>query len=168
MKTAVLVAFVIEVFKVCLVQAWSFETLPDPMVDPIGCGRGVSGWVCSPDGLVDSSSLSSIQTHINAILAGEEPYSKLFCPARGEDVQVEVMAAVVPSVDGDSADATRVMRFAQDLQHRFDVGTDECGSGAVVAISVEDRQVLFRTIEQSLHFRTMCAAALDACYLLHT
>lgn len=141
MKTAALVALITTLLKVSLIQAWSFRSLPDPMADPIGCGRSVSGWVCSPDGLVDASSLSAIQRHINSIYGGERPYSQLFCPARGEEVQVEVMAAVVRKVDGDSSDTARVKQFAKDLHKRFDVGTNECGSGAVVVISVEDRQV---------------------------
>jgi hypothetical protein len=153
MKTTVFVAFIAALLQIYSVSGWSALTLANPMVDAARCGRGISGWVSSPDGLIDSGSLSAIQGHISSIFAGKEPYSRLHCPATGEDVPIELVAVVVRKVGGDHK---RVMRFAKGIHRRLDVGTKGCGSGAVVVIAVEDRQVRLLTSESSMHM--YCAA----------
>lgn len=105
------------------------------------CRRSVAGWVCSPDRLVASSTLDVVQGHINAIYAGEDPYSKVFCSATHRNTSIEVLAVVIDKVDGHGDASRRVASFAQGVHDRFGVGSVECGSGAVVVISVEDRQV---------------------------
>ena len=97
--------------------------------------------MCSPDGLVDGHTLDVVQGHINAIHDGTDPYSTLLCPATGKNVPVEVLATVVGKVDGRGEPRQRVERFATGVHDRFGVGSKECGSGVVIAVSVEDRQV---------------------------
>lgn len=111
--------------------------------------RSVKGWVCSPDGLVEDKTLDVVQGHINALYDGTEPYSKLFCPAVGKDVEVQMLAAVVGSVDGSGDASKRVKRFADGVLNRFGVGSKECHSGVVIAVSVEDRQVCTTTMASS-------------------
>jgi len=123
------------------VYGWSVDSLPDPRTNPEACGRDVKGWVCSPDGLVDEDTLSIIQGNIVTIFEGTTPYSKLFCPATGEDVSAELMAVIVKRVDGDGNPANKVAHFAYGVHNRFRVGSKDCGSGAVIVMSVEDRQV---------------------------
>lgn len=48
---------------------------------------------------------------------------------------------VVGKVDGHGDASKRVQRFATGVHDRFGVGSKECGSGVVIALSVEDRQV---------------------------
>jgi Modulator of levamisole receptor-1 len=97
--------------------------------------------VCSPDGLLDADTLSVIQGDINKIFSGEPPYSPLYCPATELDTAVEVLAVIVDKVDGPGDAPTRVKRFAKGVHNRFGVGSRKCGSGIVVAVSVDDRQV---------------------------
>lgn len=141
MKTNVWFVLLVALVQLLSVYGWSSENLPDPMKDPAGCGRGVGGRLCSPDDLLDTTSMSEVHREMNAILAAEAPYSGLYCPAKGENVPLEIMAAVVKKVDGGKADRRRVQRFAKNIHRRFDVGDAQCGSGAVIVISVEDRQV---------------------------
>eukprot|EP00892_Ulva_mutabilis_P011785 jgi/Ulvmu1/897/UM101_0005.1 len=124
---------------------WSVDSLPDPQTNPKACGREVIGWVCSPDGVVDKDTLSIIQGNIVTIYAGKDPYSELYCPHTGENVPVELMAVIVSKVDGDGNPADKVAHFAAGLHDRFGVGSKACGSGAVIVISVKDRQVYIST-----------------------
>lgn len=104
--------------------------------------RSVKGFLCSPDGLVNDKALDVVQGQINAIYDGTDPYAKLFCPAAGKYVEVQVLATVVGKVDGSGEASKRVQQFSKGLHDRFGVGASkECGSGVVIAISVEDRQV---------------------------
>lgn len=106
------------------------------------CRRSVSGWVCSPDGLVKDHMLDVIQGHINAIYYGEDPYSKVFCGAKHQNTSIQVLAVVIDKVDGRGDASRRVARFARGVHDRFGVGSADCGSGAVVVVSVDDRQVV--------------------------
>jgi hypothetical protein len=121
--------------------AWTSENFPDPQKDPQACGRDVTGWVCSPDKLVKPESLAVIEGTIRAIHEGIEPYKQMLCAETGELVPSEILVAAVRKVDGSGSTAQRVEGFARGLHNRFGVGT--CGSGVVLVISVDDRQVLF-------------------------
>jgi hypothetical protein len=146
MRTRVLIPISVALLQFISVLGWSASTLPNPVEDPASCGTGISGRVCSPDGLLDKKYIPVIQRHMNSIYEGEVPYSRLFCPANGQEVPIELMATVVSKVEGDKSDGTRVMRFAKGIHERFEVGTNGCGNGAVVVISVEDRQVRLLTL----------------------
>jgi hypothetical protein len=123
----------------CCASAWTPQIFPDPQKDPAACGRDVTGWVCSPDKLVKPESLSVIEGTIRAIHSGIEPYTKMTCPETGEKVFAEVLVAAVQKVDGFGSETHRVEQFARGLHDRFGVGS--CGSGVVLAISVDDRKV---------------------------
>jgi hypothetical protein len=101
----------------------------------------VPSWVCSPDGLVSDHRLDIIQGNINFIYAGEDPYSKVYCAATHQNVSIELLAVVIDEVDGPGDAYQRVAAFTRGIHNRFGVGSMECGSGAVLVISVSDRQV---------------------------
>lgn len=134
-------AFAVVALCIQLAYGWTIDSLPNPQANPAACGRDVKGWVCSPDGLVGKSELNVIQGNIMTIFDGSHPYSKMFCPQTGSDVHVELMAVVVNRVDGNGDPAMKVERFATGIHDRFGVGSKECGSGAVIVMSVQDRQV---------------------------
>lgn len=133
----------LTLFALCssFVHGWTVDSLPDPQTNPEACGRDVKGWVCSPDGLVDKDTLSVIQGYIVTIYAGKNPYSELYCSTKGQDVPAELMAVVVNNVEGHGNPADKVAHFASGIHDRFGVGSKQCGSGAVIVMSVEDRQV---------------------------
>lgn len=122
-------------------NGWSVDTLPDPRTNPLACGRPAAGWVCSPDGLMVTDDLSVIQGYISTIYAAEYPYSELFCPDASQYVPIELMAVIIDEVQGTGDVAVKVSNFAKGILTRFGVGSKVCGSGAVIVISVEDRQV---------------------------
>jgi hypothetical protein len=126
---------------VSVAGAWTAANFPDPLKDPPACGRDVTGWVCSPDKLVKPDSLAVIEGTIRAIHKGIEPYKQMLCVETGQSVPSEIFVAAVKKVDGSGSKAQRVEEFARGLHDRFGVGT--CGSGVVLVISVDDRQVLF-------------------------
>lgn len=123
-------------------RAWSVANFPDPQSNPEACGRATTGWICSPDALVSGESLSVLEGTVRHIYAGKEPYTTLTCPDTGEAAPVEVLVAVVRKVDGRGDADSRVEAFARGLHDRFGVGS--CGSGVVLAVSVEDRHVRSR------------------------
>lgn len=103
----------------------------------------MAGWVCSPDGLVSKDDLDMIQGYITTIYSGDYPYSELTCNQDYTDVRVpvEIMAVIVDEVQGSGDAATKVAAFTKGLHSRFGVGDAVCGSGAVLVVSVKDRQV---------------------------
>jgi Modulator of levamisole receptor-1 len=122
--------------------AWDARDFPNPQTDPSTCGRDVKGWVCSPDGVVSSESLAVTEGNIRAIYAGTNPYKKLFCKSSQTEVPAEVFVAVVNRVGGSGPPEKRAESFARALHDRFGVGS--CGSGVVLLLAVEDRQVRLR------------------------
>jgi hypothetical protein len=120
-------------------SAWDVNSFPDPQKSPSACGRDVTGWVCSPDGNLAPDEMNVIEGQIRAIHAGEKPYSKCVCEETGEEVAVEMLVVVVDKVAGRGDSATRAAAFARGLHDRLGVGT--CGSGVVLMVSVQDRQV---------------------------
>lgn len=130
---------------------WTVDSLPDPRISPRACGHWWpwdTSSVCSPDHLVDGQSLSIIQDFIGFVHAGERPWSKLFCPERGHDVPVEVMAVVIDAVDGAGGADTAVADFANGIRERLGVGSTDCGNGAVLVMSVNDNQVWLVCVTQ--------------------
>lgn len=145
----------LSLFLLCagLVRAhgWTVDSLPDPRTSPQACGRQAAGWTCSPDGLVDEGYLSIIEGYISSIYSGEYPFSKLVCDESADDVPVEVMALIVKEIEGAGDAAAKVAHFAKGIHSRFGVGDADCGSGVVVVIGVQDRQVLLGPSSQTLH-----------------
>lgn len=133
-------------------RAWDVKAFPDPQKSPSACGRDVTGWVCSPDGRLAPAELNVIEGHIRAIHAGEKPYKKFVCDETGEEVAAEMLVVVVDKVAGGRGDAATAAAFARGLHDRLGVGT--CGSGVVLMVSVQDRQV--RGYEEILCHSLLC------------
>lgn len=131
-------------------RGWTVASLPDPTASPHECGRDVAGWVCSPDGLVNQADLDTIQGYITTIYSGVYPYSELTCSEQYTDVEVpvEIMAVIVDQVQGTGDAATKVAAFTKGIHARFGVGDAVCGSGVVLVVSVNDRQVRLGMLSQ--------------------
>ena len=130
------------------VSAWNVENFPNPMEQPELCGRGdIKGWICDPDGLVSREGLNVIEGHIRTI--HESAYT-----CDGAPEHWEVAVAILARVDGTSEAAARVEKFAVALHDKWGVG-GRCGGGALLVVSVDDRQarfkLLFRTSSQYRH-----------------
>lgn len=152
---------------------YSPDTYPNPMVDTYKCGRkGVSSWVCDPDGILTYESANVVEGVIKKIFEGETPYVRTYCGASGQiGYQVREVATVSRNFSRDLTRATawtvfcamqvavalmRQMRttgdpaeyaetFARSLHDRWGVGSSECNNGVLFFLSLNDRQLYIST-----------------------
>lgn len=126
-------------------RAWTADNFPNPMnpKDTAKCNRGdVLGWVCDPDKLVSQKHLNTVEGTIRAIYNAEQPFNQDKCEDSEDGLASwQVAVAVLKKVDGHGNAAAKVERFAQRLHARLGVGDKACGTGALLVVSVEDRQV---------------------------
>ncbi|GIL52991.1 hypothetical protein Vafri_8709 [Volvox africanus] len=120
---------------------WSPENYPNPMVDVKSCGRrGVSSWVCDPDGILTYESANVVEGIIKKIYAGEPPYALGPCGNLGlKGYQVAVALMRRMRYVGDPGEAAG--QFAKSLHDRWGVGDAHCNNGVVLLISINDRQI---------------------------
>ncbi|GIL83335.1 hypothetical protein Vretimale_11310 [Volvox reticuliferus] len=141
MKLYRLLGFLIFISLARAARKWSPENYPNPMNDVNSCGRrGVSSWVCDPDGVLTYESANVVEGVIKKIYAGEPPYALGPCGNLGlKGYQVAVALMRHMSYVGDPGEAAG--QFAKSLHNRWGVGDAHCNNGVVLLISINDRQI---------------------------
>jgi len=127
---------------------WGAQTLPNPNADPIACGRqGVpSSYICDPDHYIHKDKADIIEGIIKMIVEGTSPFTQVSC--NGHAVGAQIAVAVVKSIKGKSIGGVTnqdAQDFARHLHDNWGVGDKECNYGAVVFLSIEDRQLYIST-----------------------
>jgi len=126
---------------------WNPRTYPNPVLDPLACGRRVpQSWVCDPDHLLSHESADVVEGLIKLINQGEDPYARAYCGSAGMvgyQVGVAVMQSFEPEWHRDAARTAET--FAKALHDRWGVGRRECNNGVLLFISIDDRQIYIST-----------------------
>lgn len=111
---------------------WRTNDFPNPMTDPLRCGRKdvPRSMVCDPDHLLSKTAQDEIEGHLNFIKTGQ------------------VAVAIVKKIDLTESEsnvdaASRI--FCRALHDSWGVGSVEKNDGVVVFVSVEDRAVYIST-----------------------
>jgi uncharacterized membrane protein YgcG len=135
-------------------RAWLASELPSPDRDPAACGRPARSFLCDPDRLLSDAGAKSLEHLLTALHQGARPDdgfsgaqprfpdapSCAAAPPRGYALAV----AVVRSAGGAGSDSLRAERLARGLHDSWGVG-DACGSGALLLVAVEDRELFLST-----------------------
>ena len=134
------------------------EDLPSPQTAPTACGRSLRGSVCDPDRLLSRSGGDAADRVLVAIRRGARPRADTSSSSSSTEPVLptykdapacshspgshgyEVALAVVRRAGGSGSAAARAERLAKRLHDSWGVG-DKCGSGVLVLIAVDDRQV---------------------------
>ncbi|KXZ41529.1 hypothetical protein GPECTOR_413g260 [Gonium pectorale] len=126
---------------------WTPRNYPNPMRDVETCGRrGVTSWVCDPDGVISYESANVVEGLIKKIHAGLPPFSLGPCGRAGpQGFQVAVALMFRMKKDGhpDIESATKAM--ATGLHDRWGVGDRRCDNGVLLLVSRSDRQLYIST-----------------------
>ena len=133
------------------------EELPSPQTSPAACGRKVASFVCDPDHLLTRAGGDAVDHALAAIRRGARPEAARDSAAAvytdapacagqspGGARGYQVALALVRRAGGTGSAASRVERLARRVHNNWGVG-DTCGSGVLVLIAVEDRQVYIST-----------------------
>uniref|UniRef100_A0A7S3MD19 RING-type domain-containing protein n=1 Tax=Spumella elongata TaxID=89044 RepID=A0A7S3MD19_9STRA len=126
---------------------WKTVDFPNPMTDPLRCGRKEvpRSRVCDPDHLLSKDSQDEVEGHINFIKTGQ--------------VAVAVVKKMDLSEFGSDIDVA-AKSFCRTLHDTWGVGSVEKNDGVVVFASVEDRVVYISTGDGSKNLLT--PSAIDA------
>lgn len=139
------------------VHTSGWEDLPSPQSSPAGCGRTLRSSVCDPDRLLSRKGADAVDRVLQAIRRGARPRGTgaageadaptyRDAPTCGQSPGshgYEVALAVVRRAGGAGSAAARAERLAKKAHDTWGVG-DKCGSGVVIFVAVDDRQVRFR------------------------
>mmetsp|Transcript_1265 Transcript_1265/g.2638 ORF Transcript_1265/g.2638 Transcript_1265/m.2638 type:complete len:561 (-) Transcript_1265:76-1758(-) len=111
---------------------WSLKGFPNPMTDPLQCGRKEvpRSQICDPDGILDRTAQDEIEGHINFIKSGQAAV-------------VIIKKMKLSELDTDVEKAAE--KFCRSLHDQWGVGSKETNDGIVVLVSVEDRAVFIST-----------------------
>lgn len=111
---------------------WKTVNFPNPMTDPLKCGRTEvpRSSVCDPDKLISKETQDEIEGHINFIKSGQ--------------VAVAVVNRMDLSEFGTNVDKASEL-FCRSLHNSWGVGSKEKNDGVVVFLSIEDRAVYIST-----------------------
>ena len=127
------------------VSGWLASQLPSPDSSPSTCGRPHRSSVCDPDGLLSEEDADAVDELLDAIhrgvkAGGDAGYPYAPACKSGKPRGFELAVAVVRRAGGGGSAALRAERLARGLHDSWGVG-DACGSGLVLLVAVEDRQV---------------------------
>jgi hypothetical protein len=158
-RTAALVLLLCIASQAGAVHTAGREELPSPQTSPAACGRKLPSFVCDPDHLLTRAGGDAVDHALAAIRRGARPEAARdsaaavytdapACagqpPGQGGARGYQVALALVRRAGGTGSAASRVERLARRVHNSWGVG-DACGSGVLVLIAVDDRQMYIST-----------------------
>lgn len=128
---------------------WGVNDVPNPVLDPKACGRGVSSAVCDPDHLLSREAADRMDGVIDA---ARKEY-KIRCPATGKMHDIQIGVAVLNKMnspglcdDKNKGGCGRAAEeYATSIYDRWGLGDPQCGNGVLIFISKKDRQMYVKT-----------------------
>lgn len=136
MKLSILFLFLFVVRTVAVllsINGYSPGDVPNPMLNPSGCGRPdvLKSAICDPALLLTKENKDVIEGFINA--------------AVGAQISVVIIDAMAPAFVGSDEIEVASEHFARTLHNTWGVGDKETNNGILVFLSVNDRAVFIST-----------------------
>ena len=125
-------------------EEWQKEQFPNPTTNIIACGRGGKvSWICDPDKILSYETADFVDELLFSVR--ENTFSGCRWGDRnpGFQIGVAVMKKMRP-IPGKSI-AVTAEKFAKHLHDRWGVGKVGCDDGAVLLLSISDRQIYVST-----------------------
>jgi len=135
---------------------WRVDDFPDPITQPLACGRNVSGWICDPDHLLSVSTANQV----DQLLRDISTKTSVLCGAGRLPFQMGVAVLndiAAPGSKDASADASglgslspqaiarAVEGFSEQLGNAWAIGQDRCNNGVVLVLVSDTRVVVMKT-----------------------
>ena len=128
-------------------KVWQKEQFPNPARDIEACGRqGKVSWICDPDKILSYETANFVEELLSSV--GKNTYSGCIYGDQNPGFQIGV--AVMKKMRGIPGESIAVTaeNFAKHLHDRWGVGKG-CDDGAVLLLSITDRQVYVSTGERA-------------------
>jgi hypothetical protein len=135
---------------------WRVEDFPDPITQPLSCGRNVSGWLCDPDHLLSVPTadqvdhlLRDISTKTSVLCgAGRLPFQ--MGVAVLSDIAAPGSKDASPAATGlgswsPQALARAVEGFSEQLGNAWAIGQERCNNGVVLVLVADTRVAVMKT-----------------------
>jgi len=135
---------------------WRVDDFPDPITQPLACGRNVSGWICDPDHLLSASTANQV----DQLLRDISTKTSVLCGAGRLPFQMGVAVLndiAAPGSKDASADASglgslspqaiarAVEGFSEQLGNAWAIGQDRCNNGVVLVVVSDTRVAVMKT-----------------------
>ena len=125
-------------------EVWQKEQFPNPARDIEACGRrGKVSWICDPDNILSYETANKVEE----LLFSVRKNTVSGCSTSSENPGFQIGVAVMKKMRGvpDESIAVTAENFAKHLHDRWGVGNAECDDGAVLLLSITDRQIYVST-----------------------
>ena len=125
-------------------EVWQKEQFPNPARDIEACSRrGKVSWICDPDNILSYETANKVEE----LLFSVRKNTVSGCSTRSENPGFQIGVAVMKKMHGvpDESIAVTAENFAKHLHDRWGVGNAGCDDGAVLLLSITDRQIYVST-----------------------
>jgi len=126
-------------------------TFPDPSKDYVKCRRPEMSTVCDPDGILTPTALDKLEHVIHSVRQDTHVWCPTINSGNGEIIEVDdgyqvgiaIMESISPRVDAED--------LAIDIYDNWGLGTEGCGNGVLILLSVADREIQVASGGQATH-----------------
>ena len=148
------VLFLAVLLAICFVQKgnstkeWVKEEFPNPTKDLRSCGRrGKASWICDPDNVLSYETANKVEELLYSV--GKNTVSGCSSDEKaGFQIGVAVFKKM-RDLPGESVEET-AEKFTRHLHDSWGVGHANCDDGAMLLLSILDRQVYVSTGKKAM------------------
>jgi uncharacterized membrane protein YgcG len=125
-------------------NVWLKERFPNPLTDKNSCGRrGVVSWICDPDGILAYEDANILEEMLQSVSTKTKSGCSIDSERPGFQIGVAVMNKMAVPSELNKEEVAQ--DFARHLHNEWGVGSSGCDDGAVLLLSVDDRQIFIST-----------------------
>lgn len=130
------------------IEQWQKEEFPNPTRDLEACGRrGKVSWICDPDKILSYQTANKIEELLHSVRK-----NTVSGCSSSENPGFQIGVAVLNRMHGneDESIAETAENFAKHLHDSWGVGHAGCDDGALLFLSIVDRQVYISTGKRAM------------------
>ena len=131
-------------------RGWYKEDFPDPTIDVETCGRrGKVSWICDPENILSYGAADKIEELLYSIVKNTDSGCSYYHNGKpGFQIGVAVLNQM-SGIPGEPVEET-AKTFAKHLHDSWVVGHAGCDDGAMLLISILDRQLYVSTGKRAM------------------
>ena len=131
-------------------RGWYKEDFPDPTIDVETCGRrGKVSWICDPENILSYGAADKIEELLYSVVKNTDSGCSYYDNGKpGFQIGVAVLNQM-SGIPGEPVEET-AKTFAKHLHDSWGVGHAGCDDGAMLLISILDRQLYVSTGKRAM------------------